>query len=316
MRFCSISVTALAVVLLATSAARGDDKATCIAASENAQKLKDAELMLAARDAFKSCAREACPAAVRKDCGENFEALDKKLLPTIVIRVRNAAGEDVVSATVKIDDEPSPMDGTASAVDPGRHKIHVHTADQNKVVDILAAQGERDRVVVVTLDGKTAVTPTQNAGATTSPAEQPASGGSVAQRVIGASMMGLGVVSLGFSVYELLSGMSESSMFAQEGSGLKTCTTDSAGNPAAASAVAPQPCHLTDASGLTHADRSNRQYVFMGVTGGLGLILVTIGSVLLATSFGSKPKATSTFTAKPFPLIGSHVGGLGVTGTF
>jgi hypothetical protein len=157
-------VTALALAAIGTiaQAAHADDKATCIAASENAQKLKDAQHLLAARDAFGLCSREVCPAVLRKDCGENFEALDKKLVPTIVIRARNAAGNDVVSASVKIDEVASTLDGTPVAVDPGRHKIRVISDDESKVVDILAAQGERDRVVIVTLEGKpdAAATPT------------------------------------------------------------------------------------------------------------------------------------------------------------
>lgn len=304
-------VTALAIVGTIAHHAHADDKATCIAASENAQKLKDAQQLLAARDAFSQCSREVCPAVLRKDCGENFEALDKKLVPTIVIRARDAAGNDVVSASVKIDEIASALDGTPVAVDPGRHKIRVTAADDTKVVDILAAQGERDRVVVVTLDGKpkTAVAPT---GAAPTPAEQPASGGSVVQRVIGVGVIGVGVVSLGFGVYFLLGAMGESSDFDKEGSGLKTCSFDASGNQTSVNATNLQPCHVTDSSGLTHADRANRYYVMTGVSTLIGVALATVGTVLVATSFGSKPKAS----AQVLPIITPTQAGVGLVGSF
>jgi hypothetical protein len=299
----------------ATSLAHADDKASCIAASENAQKLRGDQHLLAARDAFKLCARDTCPAVVRKDCDENFEALDKKLIPTIVLRARNAAGEDVVTASVKVDEQPTPLDGNPVSVDPGRHKIRVITDDESKVVDILAVQGERNRVVVVTFDGKPTPTNNPTVSATVAPAAPSSSTGSVVQRVVGLSMIGLGVVSLGVGVVFLMQAVGESGKFNNEGAGLKTCTSDANGNPTSVNANYPQPCHTTDSSGLTFADRSNRFYVTMGVFGAVGLTFAVVGTILVATSFGSKSKASATMV-RPYPIVGDRLGGLGFVGTF
>lgn len=309
----AIPLLAAALVTVARPAV-ADDKATCIAASENAQKLKDDQHLLAARDAFQLCARDVCPTAVRKDCGENFEALDKKLLPTLVIRARSAAGEDLVSASVKLDGQSVPLDGIPVVMDPGRHTIVVTTGDDSKRVEILAAQGERDRVVVVTLDAKVSApkaAPTPPADRAPSDA-QPASGGSVVPVVLGIGMLAVGAVGLGLGVLFLVNGMSASSSFDAEGTGLKTCSYDASGTFTTANAVQPAPCHVTDSSGLTYSDRANRDYVIMGVTGVLGLAFATVGTVLLVTSAGSKPKAT----ARVYPLVTPTQAGLGLGGTF
>ena len=58
----------IAIATTTASTARADDKEQCVAASEQAQTLKDEGKLRAARSQLLACARDVCPGIVRKDC--------------------------------------------------------------------------------------------------------------------------------------------------------------------------------------------------------------------------------------------------------
>src|SRR5271156_3625369 len=75
------------IVAVTPSPARADEKAACIAASEDAQQLKlDGKLTLA-RARLLGCARAECPAIVRQDCAQWIAEVDAAL-PTVVLGAR------------------------------------------------------------------------------------------------------------------------------------------------------------------------------------------------------------------------------------
>ena len=82
-----VALSLFGVVLSASHAALADTKAECVAASEKAQQLRDDRKLIEARDQFLACARDACPAAVKKDCADQIADVNKRT-PSVVVRQR------------------------------------------------------------------------------------------------------------------------------------------------------------------------------------------------------------------------------------
>lgn len=159
-------------LLLARSTAHAKDrKSECIAENEQAQRLRDDLRVTAARELFILCAASSCPAAVRKDCIQQAEALAAQI-PTIVPRLVDASGNDVTNARVSVDDKviASTLDGTPIALDPGAYELKFEVEGKPTITQkVVIASGERNRPVVVSfnsLDGRSVlVVSTTPAGA-------------------------------------------------------------------------------------------------------------------------------------------------------
>jgi hypothetical protein len=145
------SLLAGAVASTAT-AAGAQTRETCIPALEEGQTLRDQLKLRAARDKFILCARDACAAALRKDCAEALEAVTRDL-PTLAVGARDEAGHDLPEVRVFVDGEPVAVEqGRSVPVDPGQHVVRVEHATYPPVSErIVLRMGERNRAVVVTL---------------------------------------------------------------------------------------------------------------------------------------------------------------------
>ncbi len=133
----------------------------CVAAAERGQDLRDAGQLLAARDEFVACAREACPAVVRAECARWLAAVEDRT-PSVVLRVRDRDGRDLAEARVAVDGkalEKSP-DGRGLKLDPGPHAVALELAGfAPSEVRLVAREGEQDRLIDVVLE-KAAGAPT------------------------------------------------------------------------------------------------------------------------------------------------------------
>lgn len=145
--------SALLAVLTASFAfahtARADDKADCVTASEKAQSLRDDHKFLKAREQFLACARDVCPAAVKKDCADQVADLDKRT-PTVVVRAKDKTGQDLVAVKVTSDGAPltDQLDGHAIPLDPGVHTFRFEAAGNEPLEQkVVLAEGERDRSI-------------------------------------------------------------------------------------------------------------------------------------------------------------------------
>ena len=162
------SLAAVASLTLARTA-HADEKADCVAASENAQKLKDDRKFIKAREQMLVCARDVCPAAVKKDCADQVADLDKRT-PTVVFHVKDKGGQDLVAVKISGDGNPvaEQLDGRAITFDPGVHTFRFEAAGNEPLEQkIVLAEGERDRNITVSF-GKTGgdqVVPTAKKGA-------------------------------------------------------------------------------------------------------------------------------------------------------
>jgi hypothetical protein len=156
----SSSGIALALLLVAATVsssppARADDKAdaksACIEAATQGQTMRDAHRLVDAREQFRLCARDACPAVVRRDCLSWLSEVEKSL-PTIVLTAKDESGADVVEGTVSADGKPliARLDGQATAIDPGTHTLHFEIAGRSVDQSLLVREGEKNvRVTLV-----------------------------------------------------------------------------------------------------------------------------------------------------------------------
>jgi hypothetical protein len=146
---------------LGESRAFADDKEACVAASDQAQTLRDEGKFRAARAQMVACARESCPAIVRRDCEKYLSDLDTAQ-PTVVLGARDAKGNDVAGTRVLLDGVAllDHLDGKPIPVDPGEHTFRYETAgaapvEQHAVIRV----GEKNRILTAILMASTAVAP-------------------------------------------------------------------------------------------------------------------------------------------------------------
>ena len=142
-------------VLFRASAATAQDASsnasevdTCIAASDDGQKLRDDGHYLRARASFITCAHEACPAQIRNDCLQWLDDVDKKT-PTVVLSARDS-GNDVADVTVTVDGVPlvDHLDGRPIPLDPGEHRFRYVHGSYPPIDDVVVLRaGEKNRPI-------------------------------------------------------------------------------------------------------------------------------------------------------------------------
>lgn len=195
----------LAIVLATAPVAAAIDKKACIASSEKAQQLRADGHLTAAREELLQCAREACPAVVRKDCARWLGEIEDAL-PSVVLAARDAGGHDVTSAKVWVDGKvfAEKLDGKAQTLDPGTHVFRFE-ADGHPTVEetVLVREGEKNRTITVTFPAPPQPDKPADGAAAVAPKASP----SPAAWVLG----GVGVVALGGFAYFGLSGRSRAS---------------------------------------------------------------------------------------------------------
>jgi hypothetical protein len=92
-----------------------------------------------ARDSFRACGNEGCPAKIQRQCREWLFDIEARL-PSVVFRARTEDGDDLLDARVSVDGKPIPsaMNGRPVALDPGEHVVRweapEHRAVQQRVV--------------------------------------------------------------------------------------------------------------------------------------------------------------------------------------
>lgn len=145
----AVVLALVAAPALAAPTVKTSSKA-CVAAHEEGQSLRTQKKLRAAREKFVTCAKSDCPAVLRKECGEQIEAIEAAT-PSLAFEARDEKGN--ADATVKVT-----LDGTVVAerltggsveVEPGEHDVKFERAD-GKVIGqkVLVVEGEKNRKVV------------------------------------------------------------------------------------------------------------------------------------------------------------------------
>lgn len=157
------SVVALASPSRAQSprGAAPPDVATCVRAYEQAQVLRQAGKLRAARDELIVCMKDGCPAVARQDCTGWLDSVEASL-PTLAVSVVDARGAPALDATLTLDGAPVRdwSSGRAIAVDPGAHELRaVKPGTGPAVARVLVVEGQRNQAVVLTLETEQAAPP-------------------------------------------------------------------------------------------------------------------------------------------------------------
>jgi hypothetical protein len=149
-----LAATALGLAALGPLDALAQRKDTCVDAHAEAQELRRRGQLRAARERLDVCAREKCPALVRKDCGAWLPEVEAAT-PSLILEVRDAAGRDTSEVEVLVDGErvAERLDGRAIEVDPGDHVVVVRAAD-GKLIEqrVSVREGERMRRVTASFE--------------------------------------------------------------------------------------------------------------------------------------------------------------------
>lgn len=159
MRRASVLLAVVATAALSTAHAAADDKQQCLAASDQGQQMRDDGKYRRAREAFAACARDACPALVRRDCVKWLADLEQSS-PSIVVGAKDDKGGDLVDVTVLVDGAAlvTKLDGKPVQVDPGQHVFRfVRQGSEPAETTVVLRAGEKNRFVGVTLRHPVAV---------------------------------------------------------------------------------------------------------------------------------------------------------------
>jgi hypothetical protein len=123
-------------------------KLACLQRHEDAQLARKQGQLLAARSALLACSRAACPDAVRADCVDWLEEVNRSI-PSVVVTARDR-GADVADVKVFMDGElvAARLTGGALEADPGEHHFRFELA-RGPVVErtVLLGEGARNRPI-------------------------------------------------------------------------------------------------------------------------------------------------------------------------
>ncbi len=148
----------LSILVSSPRAFAEDSVAACVKAAEEAQTLRSAHRLRAARQSFLACAQSSCPLVVRQDCAGWLSEVDK-LMPSIVVQARDTRGVELVDVRVSADGDviAERLDGLAISVDPGVHLFQFESPGVPPLQQkILIREGEKGRALNVTLAAMTA----------------------------------------------------------------------------------------------------------------------------------------------------------------
>ncbi len=189
----TLAASIAVLALLAPGTAHADEKEACFTAQESGQADRQQGRLVSARQQFSRCTRPVCPSMIQKDCAERIAELDR-VMPSLLVEVRDPGGGDVASYNLKRDGVAVPPATAARPlpVDPGKHTAVIESPGMQPVTrDLLVREGERGRRerIVMTRAGSLA-------GGHDALAE---AGKGRSQRLIGFGLGGLGLAGLGAS---------------------------------------------------------------------------------------------------------------------
>lgn len=142
----ALRLCAVAIAALGARTARADEPAigACVDANEEAQDLRLAGELLAARARLAVCLAPRCPAPVRDDCVERLRAVEAAT-PTLTFAT--AAGVLAQRVTITLDGHPLAAAGPI-AVDPGAHAVVFEREDGAlQTATVIVREGEKDHRV-------------------------------------------------------------------------------------------------------------------------------------------------------------------------
>lgn len=187
------ALAATAALLGSEAVARADERETCAAAADQAQQSRDEGKYRRAREQLLICARDVCPAPIKRDCLEWLSQLES-IAPTIVLGAKEGT-KDLSDVKVFVDGVlvTDKLDGKPMQMDLGKHKFRFDFAGKSKEEDVIVGAGQKNRNIGVVFEA--APPPV------TTPPPVKEGGGSLVPAII---VGGIGVVALGsFAIFGL-----------------------------------------------------------------------------------------------------------------
>ena len=125
------------------------DKASCVAAAEEGQRLRRQGLLIAARNQLEICARPECPEIVSHDCSGWLKEVSG-VLASLVVTAHDPAGNAVPDVDLVLDGSATTQHPPTSAIElpPGQHVVRCERqgfVPWEAHVDL--AEGERDHAI-------------------------------------------------------------------------------------------------------------------------------------------------------------------------
>jgi hypothetical protein len=191
-------MAATTALLVAESAARADDREQCATAADQAQQLRDEGKYRRAREQLLVCARDVCPAPIKRDCLDWLGQVEQTA-PTVVFGAKDGA-KDLSDVKVYVDNVgvTDRLDGKPVQMDLGKHTVKFEYQGQTKEEDVIIGAGQKNRNVTVTFGG--VATPAPPAGGPPGADTGGKEGSIVPALVVG----GIGVLALGsFAIFGL-----------------------------------------------------------------------------------------------------------------
>jgi hypothetical protein len=274
-----LAISVAMIAILATAGgARAEDKQACVSAYEKAQQLRAEAKLRSAREQLLVCSRQECPALVRQDCAQWMGEL-QNAIPSVVVAARDGTGHDLLAVRVSIDGVVvvESLDGKPLVLDPGPHRFKYESAGATPVEEqVLVREGERNRPITVTF--------TRSAPPTSGDEHRPeAPPGKPGPPIVAYGLIGLGAVALGAALY-----------FDLKANGDARTLRD----------VCAPSCKQDD------VDSVQAKYVAAGVSLGVGIVAVGVGTALLLVRPSAKASA-STWRFDLHPTRGGAAGSLG-----
>jgi hypothetical protein len=137
----------------AGSARAQDDpsKESCAEAYESAQESRASGRLRETQRRLAHCAQSACPSFVKSDCARWLEEVEREL-PSVMVSAPGLSHDERGNATLKLDGEVvnEALNGSAVALDPGRHQLALERPGHEPVLrTIIAQQGVQNRAVAI-----------------------------------------------------------------------------------------------------------------------------------------------------------------------
>ncbi len=143
----AIPLLLLAIAPTAAAESASETKKACVLASTEGQVARDDGKLMEARKRLLFCAKDECPAVVRKSCAQWLADVEERA-PSAIIRVLDSSGADLTDASVSVDGEHIALDGRSISLEPGQHTAELVEADGSKSVHkFLLAEREKSRVI-------------------------------------------------------------------------------------------------------------------------------------------------------------------------
>lgn len=150
--FCSgAAIAVLITTQLTTGSAAADDVTQCVEAHEKAQEARKEGRLLEAKERLLICARDECPAVLRKECGPWLTEVSSSI-PTVVIAAKGPGGAELIDVRVSVGERElaTSLDGRAIEVDPGVQTFRFETAGQEAIdKEVVVREGVKNQTIQV-----------------------------------------------------------------------------------------------------------------------------------------------------------------------